>query len=98
MSAVAARNKSSEAAAKRPAQRTKVPAARQQIIETHLRETIDPERCRAMVAEAAYFYAEHRGFGPGHEIDDWLAAEDQIRATLSLMDQQANALLHELER
>jgi hypothetical protein len=98
MSAVAGRNRARDAAAQRPAQRTKVPAARQQVIETHLRETIDPERRRAMVAEAAYFYAEHRGFEPGHELEDWLAAEDQVNATLWLMDQQANALLNERER
>lgn len=27
---------------------------------------------------AAYFLAEQRGFAPGHELDDWLAAEDAI--------------------
>ena len=32
------------------------------------------------VAMAAYFIAEKRGFGPGHELDDWLAAEAQIAA------------------
>ena len=29
---------------------------------------------------AAYFLAERRGFVPGHELDDWLAAEDAIEA------------------
>lgn len=29
---------------------------------------------------AAYYLAEHRGFAPGHEVDDWLAAEDAIEA------------------
>lgn len=32
------------------------------------------------VALAAYFIAEKRGFEPGHELDDWLAAEAQIAA------------------
>jgi len=37
---------------------------------------------RAMTAEAAYYRAERRGFEPGHEIDDWIAAEAEIeRAT-----------------
>ena len=27
---------------------------------------------------AAYYLAERRGFVPGHELDDWLAAEDAI--------------------
>ena len=33
------------------------------------------EECREMIAECAYFKAEKRGFVPGHELDDWLAAE-----------------------
>jgi len=31
-----------------------------------------------MIAEAAYFLAAQRGFAPGHEINDWLAAESAI--------------------
>jgi hypothetical protein len=31
-----------------------------------------------MISEAAYFLAEHRGFGPGHELEDWLRAEHEI--------------------
>jgi hypothetical protein len=27
------------------------------------------------IREAAYFKAEARGFAPGHELEDWLAAE-----------------------
>jgi hypothetical protein len=30
------------------------------------------------VAMAAYFIAEKRGFEPGHELEDWLAAESEI--------------------
>jgi hypothetical protein len=30
------------------------------------------------VAEAAYYIAEGRGFEPGHELEDWIAAERQI--------------------
>ena len=44
--------------------------------------TIDPERRRALVAQAAYFCAEHRSFEPGHEVEDWLAAERQVDAAL----------------
>ena len=32
------------------------------------------------IAVAAYFLSERRGFEPGHELDDWLAAEDAIEA------------------
>ena len=34
---------------------------------------------RAMTAEAAYYLAERRGFEPGHELEDWLAAEADIQ-------------------
>ncbi len=32
----------------------------------------------ASIAEAAYFRAELRGFAPGHELEDWLAAEEEV--------------------
>jgi hypothetical protein len=31
-----------------------------------------------MISDAAYFRAQARGFGPGKEIEDWLAAEQDI--------------------
>ena len=37
--------------------------------------TADPQ---ASIALAAYFIAEKRGFEPGHELDDWLAAEAAV--------------------
>jgi Protein of unknown function (DUF2934) len=45
---------------------------------------IDLDLRRAMIAEAAYYRAQQRGFEPGHECDDWLAAQDQIDAALAL--------------
>jgi len=33
---------------------------------------------QALIAEAAYYRAERRGFAPGQEIEDWLAAEKEI--------------------
>lgn len=30
------------------------------------------------IREAAYFLAENRSFAPGHELQDWLAAEQQV--------------------
>jgi Protein of unknown function (DUF2934) len=38
---------------------------------------------RAMIAEAAYFIAQQRGFAQGSEVEDWLVAERQIDALLS---------------
>ncbi|MEQ1580087.1 MAG: DUF2934 domain-containing protein [Steroidobacteraceae bacterium] len=32
----------------------------------------------AMIAEAAYLIAASRGFTPGHDVEDWLQAEQQI--------------------
>jgi hypothetical protein len=43
---------------------------------------VDPERRGALIAEAAYFRAEKRGFAPGHETEDWLAAESEVDAAL----------------
>lgn len=37
-----------------------------------------------MIAECAYYLAERRGFGDGGALDDWLAAEREIDARLSL--------------
>jgi len=39
------------------------------------------EERREMVARAAYYHAEKRGFEPGHEIEDWLAGEAEIETT-----------------
>jgi hypothetical protein len=35
-----------------------------------------------LIAKAAYFRAESRGFAPGHETEDWLAAESEVDAKL----------------
>lgn len=40
--------------------------------------TSSPEARAQMIAEAAYYLSEQRGFAPGHEVEDWLAAEQQI--------------------
>jgi hypothetical protein len=37
----------------------------------------------ALIAEAAYLRAASRGFEPGHELDDWLAAEQMVDARLA---------------
>jgi hypothetical protein len=36
-----------------------------------------------MIAVAAYFHAEHRGFGGGDPVDDWLTAEKEIDSVLN---------------
>lgn len=32
----------------------------------------------ARIAEIAYYKAERRGFAPGHELDDWIEAEQEF--------------------
>jgi hypothetical protein len=39
-----------------------------------------------MIAEAAYWIAERRGFAPGHELSDWLAAEREVDRACGLME------------
>jgi hypothetical protein len=46
--------------------------------EAGLRVLMEDRHHRVQVA--AYFLAERRGFAPGHELDDWLDAEDAIEA------------------
>ena len=36
-----------------------------------------------MIAEAAYFHAERRGFAPGNLLEDWVQAEAEIDRLLA---------------
>lgn len=40
---------------------------------------IDPARFRELVEECAYYKSEKRGFIAGHETEDWLEAEEEIK-------------------
>jgi len=40
---------------------------------------ISAEETLNRIAEAAYYRAQQRGFSPGYEVEDWLAAEAQIK-------------------
>lgn len=44
------------------------------------KEPLTGEARYRWIAHAAYLRAEKRGFAPGHEIDDWLAAEAEFEA------------------
>jgi hypothetical protein len=39
-----------------------------------------PAEREAMIRTAAYFRAQSRGFAPGYEWEDWLAAEAEVSA------------------
>ena len=45
--------------------------------------TVSADERRRLIAEAAYFKAEARGFAAGGEVDDWIAAEAEIDALLA---------------
>jgi hypothetical protein len=57
-----------------------------QSIVTRSSAYVEPQEREAMIGEAAYFRSAHRGFEPGHEVDDWLAAEAEIDAALARGD------------
>jgi hypothetical protein len=49
-----------------------------------------PDARHEMIARAAYYRSQRRGFAPGHELDDWLAAERDIDAISGLTEPHAN--------
>ena len=67
-----ARAKSATPRAKKPAAAAKAPTA----------VAVSEDVRRGMIAEGAYLRAERRGFAPGHEEQDWLAAEAEVDALL----------------
>ncbi|HKY02834.1 MAG TPA: DUF2934 domain-containing protein [Burkholderiales bacterium] len=44
--------------------------------------TASPEELGRMISEAAYYRAEKRGFEPGYEMEDWIAAEIELNVRL----------------
>jgi hypothetical protein len=50
---------------------------------------LSEEERRQMIANAAYYRAERRGFVPGGELGDWLAAEREVAERLALLDARA---------
>jgi hypothetical protein len=45
--------------------------------------TVLEEQRQSMIAEAAYYRAEQRGFQGGDPVEDWLAAEREIAERLT---------------
>lgn len=64
-----------------PARTTTAPRAQVRAKSTRS-SSISAEDRRAMIAESAYLRAERRGFAPGEEVTDWLAAEQEVDALL----------------
>lgn len=42
------------------------------------RAEISQDELRRLISEAAYYRAKQRGFAPGHELEDWIAAEAEV--------------------
>lgn len=57
--------------------------ARQQTQKAAAPAAISPEERYDRVAKAAYLRAEHRGFLPGSELQDWLDAEAEMDTLLA---------------
>lgn len=53
------------------------------VVRTQLNhEPFDADARHRMIADAAYYLAAQRGFEPGHELEDWLTAEQEFEARL----------------
>jgi hypothetical protein len=44
--------------------------------------TLSDEELHMLIAQAAYRLAQQRSFSPGHELDDWLAAEAEVKQSV----------------
>ena len=50
--------------------------------QAHITELVPASLRHDMITLAAYHRSAERGFAPGYELDDWLAAERDVDATL----------------
>ena len=46
------------------------------------RADLSPEEVYRLIQETAYYKAKARGFAPGHEVQDWIEAEAEVRTRL----------------
>lgn len=68
--------------AKSTTPRVRKPAAKKAVTIAVAPVTVSEDVRRGMIAEAAYLRAERRGFAPGGESEDWIAAEAEVDALL----------------
>jgi|SRR5271166_866195 len=54
-------------------------ARRPEIVKTEARPNLVPINLEDEIRRLAYLLAERRGFQPGHEAEDWLVAEREVR-------------------
>ena len=78
----------SKATANRRPMRTAPDAPSSDTIETrgsatgNTRADMSPEEVYRLIQETAYYKAKARGFAPGHEVQDWIEAEAEVRLRL----------------
>ena len=65
----------------RPARKSTTKKSRS--VAAKLDSNLNSQKRHALIAEAAYLRAERRGFTPGHEVEDWVAAEAEIDLALT---------------
>ena len=68
-----------ETLAPEAAAQTRKTTKRPEIVRNDARATLVPINVEEEVRRLAYLLAERRGFEPGHEAEDWLAAEREVR-------------------
>ena len=72
LSAANGNGAATEAAA--PSKSTRKPS----IVKSEVRPNVVPINLEEEIRRLAYLLAERRGFEPGHEAEDWLAAEHEV--------------------
>lgn len=50
-----------------------------EIVKTEARSNLVPINVEDEIRQLAYLLSERRGFQPGHETEDWLSAEREVR-------------------
>ncbi|HSY89974.1 MAG TPA: DUF2934 domain-containing protein [Candidatus Binatus sp.] len=58
---------------------TKKAAPKPEIVRNESRASVVPINLDEEIRRFAYLLSERRGFEPGHEAEDWLAAENEVR-------------------
>lgn len=61
------------------AQLAKKPTQKPAIVKSEVRPNLVPINLEDEIRRLAYLLSERRGFEPGHEAEDWVAAEREIR-------------------
>jgi hypothetical protein len=58
---------------------TRKPARKPEIVKSESRTNVVPINLEDEIRRLAYLLSERRGFEPGHEAEDWMVAEHEVR-------------------